>query len=47
MHGLRRKLSEPKIAGHGAAEELSIQRRTSAAVSVFARIISKECHTTH
>jgi hypothetical protein len=37
MHGLRRKLSEPSIAGHNAAASLCIQRMTSAGVSVLAQ----------
>jgi hypothetical protein len=47
MHRLRRKLSEPSIAGHNAAASLCIQRMTSAGVSVLARIISHVCHITH
>src|SRR5882762_6803880 len=39
-HRLRRKLSEPRIAGHKPAASLWIQRTTSAGDSVVARIIA-------
>jgi hypothetical protein len=47
MHRLRRKLSEPAIAGHSPAAPLCIQRMTSIGDSGFARIIANVCHATH
>src|SRR5882724_1300374 len=47
MHRLRRKLSEPRNAGHRPAASLSIQRRTSTGNSGLTRIIPEMCRTTH